>query len=97
MPQVELNKDGNNKYALYSNKSAFQKDVFLDFGDYTMKIGKHKGKTLNDLRKTKEGTQYLYWFKDNIINDTNEKFYGKIIRVVNMMRDLEDLKKTNNL
>lgn len=93
MAQVQLNKDGNNKYALYSrSKSGFSNPI-QDFGDYTMKIGKHKGKSISDILEMQKGKDYLYWFHDNVINETNEKFYGKIMKVVQRLRDMDDYKK----
>jgi len=61
----------------------------VDFGDYTMKIGKHKGKTIKELIEMPKGKEYLYWFRDNVVNKENEKFYGKIMKVVEKLR-LED-------
>jgi uncharacterized protein (DUF3820 family) len=51
-----------------------------------MKIGKHKGKTIKELIAMPKGKEYLYWFRDNVVNDTNEKFYGKIIKVVEQLK-----------
>ncbi len=91
MAQVQLNKDGNNKYALYS-KSALSNPI-QDFGDYTMKIGKHKGKSITDILEMPKGKDYLFWFHDNVVNKDNEKFYGKIMKVVQRLRDMDDFKK----
>jgi hypothetical protein len=87
---LKLNRDGNNRFAIYSRKSPFCGNVFEEYGEYSMKIGKYKGKTLNELRKTEAGKKYLYWFMDNVVNESNEKYYGKLIRVVNMMRDMDE-------
>ncbi len=61
-------------------------DHIIDFGDYTMKIGKHKGKSIKELIAMPKGKEYLYWFRDNVVNDTNEKFYGKIMKVVEQLK-----------
>ena len=29
-----------------------------------------------------KGKEYLYWFRENVVNKENEKFYGKIMKVV---------------
>ncbi len=58
-----------------------------DFGDYTMKIGKHKGKSIKELIAMPKGKEYLYWFRENVVNDTNEKFYGKIMKVVEQLKE----------
>ena len=34
--------------------------------------------------------EYLYWFHDNVINKENEKFYGKIMKVVEKLRQEDD-------
>lgn len=89
---VQLNKDGNNRFALYSKCKGLVSNPIEEFGDYTMKIGKHKGKSLKELLETEKGKEYLYWFRDNVVNDENEKFYGKIIKVVHRLRDLDEFK-----
>ena len=65
-------------------------DPLVDFGDYTMKIGKHKGKSLTQLIDMPKGKEYLYWFHDTVINKDNEKFYGKIMKVVEKLRQEDD-------
>ncbi len=64
-----------------------------DFGDYTMKIGKHKGKSITELLEMEGGKQYLIWFHDNVINEENMKFYGKIIKVVEALVGKDQLKQ----
>jgi hypothetical protein len=93
MAENYLNKDGNNKYTLYSKKNVIFSNPIEEFGDYTMKIGKHKGKSITEILAMPKGKDYLYWFRDNVVNETNEKFYGKIMRVVQRLRDMDDFKK----
>ena len=59
------------------------------FGMTTMKIGKHKDKTFNEICSQKDGKRYLYWFVDNVINEQNEKFYLKLMHYVKELKLLE--------
>ena len=79
-----------NEVSKYPPKKPLTGDAFVDFGDYTMKVGKHKGKSLNELISTSDGRKYLCWFHDNVINKENEKFYGKIMKVVEQLRKDDD-------
>ncbi len=74
----------------YPPKKPLTGDAYIDFGDYTMKIGKHKGKSLKELIEMPKGREYLYWFHDNVITKENEKFYGKIMKVVEQLRKDDD-------
>ena len=74
----------------YPPKKPLTGDAYVDFGDYTMKIGKHKGKSLQELSSNSDGRKYLCWFNDNVVNKDNEKFYGKIIKFVEQLRKDDD-------
>lgn len=57
------------------------------FAESTMKIGKYKGLTYREIAQEEDGKRYLCWFVDNVINEENEKFYGKLVAFVHCMRD----------
>lgn len=78
----------SNKFAKTFNPVDEEKYIM----EYTMKIGKHKGKTLAELVETDNGQQYLLWFANNIVNDTNRMFYGKILKVVDKLKKEKVLK-----
>ena len=78
----------SNKFAKTFNPIDEEKYIM----EYTMKIGKHKGKTLAELVETDNGQQYLLWFANNIVNDTNRMFYGKILKVVEKLKKEKVLK-----
>ena len=59
------------------------------FGETTMKIGKFKDKTFDEICKEKDGKRYLYWFVENVINEQNEKFYLKLMSYVKALRALD--------
>ena len=59
------------------------------FGATTMKIGKFKDKTFNEICNQKDGKRYLFWFVDNVINEQNEKFYLKLMSYVKELKQTE--------
>ena len=63
------------------------------YGETTMKIGKHKGKTLDEIAVDDGGKKYLFWFVDNVINEENEKFYFKLKSYVNYLKGKEGKSK----
>ena len=69
----------------------FQQYPQTDPVDYVMKIGKHKGKSLKEIMETTKGKYYIHWFAENIVNKENEKFYGKILKVNQMLIDTKQI------
>jgi len=59
--------------------------------DYIMKIGKHKGQSLKEIMETTKGKYYINWFVENIVNKENEKFYGKIMKINQMLLDTKQI------
>jgi len=59
--------------------------------DYVMKIGKNKGKSLKEIMETTKGKYYINWFAENIVKPDNEKYYGKILKVNQMLLDTKQI------
>jgi len=59
--------------------------------DYVMKIGKYKGQSLKEIMETEKGKYYINWFAENIVNEKNSMFYGKIMKVNQMLIDTKQI------